>query len=164
METLIYAYMTAEVCSVIRFYTTKNKFVVEIHQKIIQVKRSSVCQYKWCIDRCHKMCKEGRTVVGDKVPEVVLQQCDLKKLSNRCTICRKRTDALIDTETPFAPTHPQFTTISSFFGEFWQQICFSSYPKKWLHSRKIFLLHFLGKCCFIQKKLLDEKYSKPHFP
>ncbi len=81
MEIPIYAYRTAEVCSVFRFYTAKNKSVVEIRQKIIQVKKSSVCQYKWCIDRWHKMLKKGRTVVGDKVPKVVLQQYDLEKLS-----------------------------------------------------------------------------------
>ncbi len=69
METPIYAYLTAEVCSVSRFYTTKNKSVVEIHQKIIQVRRSSVCLCKWCIDRWHNIFKKGRTVVGDSVSE-----------------------------------------------------------------------------------------------
>ncbi len=49
---------------------TKNKSVVEIRQKIILVRRSSVGQYKWCIDRWHQMLKKGRTV-DYNLPEVV---------------------------------------------------------------------------------------------
>ncbi len=68
--------------------------------------------------RWHKMFEDGQTVVGDEVPEVVQQQYDLERLSSWCTICRKRTDASLDIDTPFASTHPQFTTIPSFFNEF----------------------------------------------
>ncbi len=98
--------------------------MVEIQQKIIQVRRSNVCRYKWCIDRWHKMFKVGRTVVGDKVPEVVLQEYDIEKLSSLCTTCKKVINASFDIDTPFTPTHPPFVTIPSFFSEFWQQICF----------------------------------------
>ncbi len=98
-------HVTAEVCSVIRFYSTKNKSRIDIHQKVIHVRRSSVCQYKWCTDRLYKMFKECRTIVGDKVPEVVKQHYDLEKLSSWCAICRKRIDPSFDTDTPFAPTH-----------------------------------------------------------
>ncbi len=65
-----------------------------------------------------KMFEEGPTVVGDKVPEVIQQEYNLKKLSSWCTICRKKIKPSLDIDTPFAPTHPQFTTILSFFNEF----------------------------------------------
>ncbi len=73
MEITIYAYVTAKVCSAFCFYTTKNKSEVEINQKIIQVRESSVCQYKWCIDKWPKMFKEGRTVVDDTVLGMIQQ-------------------------------------------------------------------------------------------
>ncbi len=97
METSIYAYMTAEICSVVCFYTTKKENLrLKLSRKYYKLGGQVFVSTNGASDSWRKMFKDGRTVVGDKVLKVVLQQCDLEKLSSLCAICRKRIDVSLD--------------------------------------------------------------------